>query len=65
MLAATAMGDTPCVIFAQKQKPGATPHSFFIIAYSMKGLAAASRSAAPLPGATGGHRAGAMCAAYI
>jgi len=42
MLAATAMGDTPCGIFAQTQRPGAYPHSFFIIPYSMKGLAAAS-----------------------
>ena len=42
MLAATAMGGTPCGIFAQTQRLGAYPHSFFIIAYSMKGLAAAS-----------------------
>lgn len=42
------MGDTPCGIFAQKQKHGPAPHSFFIIPYSMKGLAAAILRKAPL-----------------
>ncbi|CAK7254978.1 protein of unknown function [Shinella sp. WSC3-e] len=50
MLAATAMGDTPCGIFAQKQKHGPAPHSFFTILYSMKGLAAPIPPHAPSPG---------------
>ena len=36
------MGVRLCGIFAQKQKPASTPHSFFTIPYSMKGLAAAT-----------------------